>query len=143
MLKLYYVFMNGLINKIKIYFLLKKLNKAAFDNIFMLNVAGANNFGDDLMAQYIFQRLSKINKNVYQLVDINNQSVNKNLINLGLKIKDINFYKPKKDLVIIGSGTLINPLVFPNDFFIQKAEDYLNRAFKVAFLGIKITDMFP
>lgn len=129
-----------IINKIKIYLLLEKIKKANFNNIFILNVAGYNNFGDDLIALYIYKRILKINKNVYQIVDKNNHSVNNNLLNLGLKIMDISTYQPKNDLIIIGGGTLLNPFVF-GDYFIKQADNYIKRGFHVSYLGIETTGL--
>lgn len=112
-----------------------------YKNIILFNAAGYGNIGDDLMAVYFKKRLQK-NCSVFNIDFSNLEKIKNNLNNLELipiRINDVINFNKKNTLIICGGGTLINPLVFSNDFYLKEMDKFQNLKFKTLFLGIEAT----
>lgn len=134
-----YINQGKIFQKIFFYFLLKYCT--LFKNIILFNAAGYKNIGDDLMAIYLKKRLEK-KSSIFNIVFNNIEKVKENLKELELIPINSDYvfnFNKKNTLIICGGGTLINPLVFPNDFYLQKINYFQKKGFKTCFLGIEIT----
>ncbi|MCM8787759.1 MAG: polysaccharide pyruvyl transferase family protein [Candidatus Omnitrophica bacterium] len=138
-LKNYTVFFSKYKKKLINYFLFKYLSR--YKNIILFNAAGYNNIGDDIIAFYLKKRFEK--KSSIFNIDFNNlEKVKNNLRKLQLipiNIEDVNNFYKKNTLIICGGGTIINPLVFTNDYYLEKIKKFQEEGFKVVFLGIEAT----